>query len=550
MCAQYSKQAIYTYHVNKRTLTCLNDNKENYGEVRDIPLDRITIPRRKRQIDDEKVEDIVDSINNVELIQPIIVTPKGKNYELVAGAHRYRAFKLLGRKNIPAITVESDAKKIELIEIDENLIRNELTALERAEHLTRRDELLKELGQRARSGQGRPQKNPAIIAGFKLKTTSDIARETGRSVRSVQTDIQIYKNIDDGVKRKIRGTPLANIKTELFYLSQLDKLVQLAVVEKIICGEAKKVKKAAAIVMREMRLQGYIHPKFDSDNIEPNKLYCIDCRKGFELMDDKTVDVILTSPPYNIGADYREYDDSKPRDEYLGFMDEVAKGICRVLRDDGSLYLVLGFPLTQPLLDIEVVNVFLRYFVLQNRIIWAKSVYLESDDVQALPVGHFKPTGSNKYHYNAFESIYHFTKHGDVEIDKLGTGVPYADKTNITRDGRIGPDIHDRGNVWFLPYDTVRMSKIHPATFPVKLAELCIRDHGIRNGMLVLDPFIGIGTTALACKSLGVQYIGFDTDQAYIAKAIESLKKIKSITDGLESNYGDADRYNSQESTL
>jgi site-specific DNA-methyltransferase (adenine-specific) len=177
-------------------------------------------------------------------------------------------------------------------------------------------------------------------------------------------------------------------------------------------------------------------------------------------------------------------------------------------------------------------------------------VYLESDDVQTLPVGHFKPTGSDKYHFNAFETIYHFTKNGDVDIDKVGTGVPYADKSNITRNGRKGPDIRDRGNVWFLPYDTVRMSKIHPATFPIKLAELCIKDHGIRNGMLVIDPFIGIGTTALACKSLGAQYIGFDTDQAYIAKGVESLKKITPMI-VLESNHSvDVDECKGRISTL
>ena len=90
------------------------------------------------------------------------------------------------------------------------------------------------------------------------------------------------------------------------------------------------------------------------------------------------------------------------------------------------------------------------------------------------------------------------------------------DKTNVKRwAGNGGADLHDRGNVWFIPYETVRSAKDHPSAFPVKLPEMCIKDAGLEYINLVVDPFMGIGTTGQACINLGVDYIGFEIDPKY-----------------------------------
>ena len=264
-----------------------------------------------------------------------------------------------------------------------------------------------------------------------------------------------------------------------------------------------------------------------------NEIYCIDCIEGMKTLDPQSIDIIVTSPPYNIGIEYNSYSDEKPRDEYLKWMGDVAKESKRVLKNNGSFFLNIGGTLKDPWVPIDVALEFRCYCELQNTIHWIKSIAIPKEDVGNYPnvkddiaVGHYKPINSKRYHHDCHEYIWHFTKNGDVELDKIGVGVPYQDKTNITRwKGANGSDKRDRGNTWFIPYETIRESRPHPSTFPIKLPEMCIKDHGIDNSIIVLDPFMGIGNTAIACLKLGVKYIGFEIDKQYIEIAKERIKK-------------------------
>jgi len=83
-----------------------------------------------------------------------------------------------------------------------------------------------------------------------------------------------------------------------------------------------------------------------------------------------------------------------------------------------------------------------------------------------------------------------------------------------------------RGSAWYIPYKTVKSQKSHPAAFPVALPEMCIKFHGIKKTKLVLDPFMGIGSTALSAVRQGVNYIGFEIDKNYTNEA-ERLIKIE-----------------------
>ena len=119
--------------------------------------------------------------------------------------------------------------------------------------------------------------------------------------------------------------------------------------------------------------------------------------------------------------------------------------------------------------------------------------------------------------------IFHFTKQGKVDLDKLGIGVPYQDKSNIGRWKAAKKDLRERGNAWFIPYKTIRESRPHPTVFPEKLPELCVKLHGFNENTLVLDPFMGIGNTALACLKLGINFLGFEIDNSYVEIAKERL---------------------------
>ena len=182
-----------------------------------------------------------------------------------------------------------------------------------------------------------------------------------------------------------------------------------------------------------------------------------------------------------------------------------------------------------------VAEEFREFFKLQNVIHWIKSIAIPKEDVGNYPnitgdiaVGHYKPTHGNRYLHNSHEYIFHFTKKGNVELDLLAIGVPYQDKSNVDRWKREKKDLRSRGNTWFIPYETIRdrvTQRPHPSTFPVKLPEMCIKLHGVSKTRLVLDPFMGIGSTAVACKRLGVPCVGFEIDQTYLDVARDRLLK-------------------------
>ncbi len=263
-----------------------------------------------------------------------------------------------------------------------------------------------------------------------------------------------------------------------------------------------------------------------------NTIHCIDCLQGFRRIRPKTVDVIVTSPPYNIGKQYRTYYDVRPRDNYLSWLERVAKASTAVLKDEGSFFLNVGGKPSDLWVALDIAQRFRTYYVLQNTIHWVKSIAIPKQDVGKYPtitddiaVGHYQPVNSTRYLSNCQEYIFHFTKRGDVAIDQLAIGVKYQDKTNIGRWKTAVKDLRGRGNTWFIPYETIQNARTHPTMFPVKLPEMCIRLHGVRDDLLVLDPFMGAGSTALACQKLGVDYIGFEIDKAYVAIANKALSE-------------------------
>ncbi|MDG6223503.1 MAG: site-specific DNA-methyltransferase [Candidatus Bathyarchaeota archaeon] len=259
---------------------------------------------------------------------------------------------------------------------------------------------------------------------------------------------------------------------------------------------------------------------------EKNQVYLLDCMEGMQrFVEDGEVDVIVTSPPYNLGIRYNSYDDSCSREEYLTWMVSFAKECKRVLSDSGSFFLNIGYKSKDPWVAWEVAFRFRKHFVLQNVIHWIKSIALPKDDTGNYPnilgdiaVGHFKPVNSTRFVNRCHEYIFQFTKNGNVEVDKLSVGVPYQDKTNIGRWKNATTDLRDRGDTWFIPYETIwsrKKQRPHPSSFPPKLPMMCIKLHGLEKTKLVLDPFIGIGNTAIACLRLGVDFIGFEMDKKY-----------------------------------
>lgn len=246
-----------------------------------------------------------------------------------------------------------------------------------------------------------------------------------------------------------------------------------------------------------------------------------DCLKLLATLPSDSIDVVVTSPPYNIGIAYNSYADRRPRGEYLDWLAKIGVELARVLMPNGSFFLNVGGTGSDPWITMDVAGAFRDLFVLQNHIVWVKSVSLGDDTA-----GHFKPITSKRFLNNNHEAVFHFTKTGKVEVDRLAIGVPYKDKSNIARWKHAKADKRCAGNTWFIPYETVR-SKVqkfdHPAGFPVGLPDRCIRLHGVANA-LVLDPFLGAGTTLVAAERLECEGIGFELDPDYARAAVARLR--------------------------
>jgi site-specific DNA-methyltransferase (adenine-specific) len=267
-----------------------------------------------------------------------------------------------------------------------------------------------------------------------------------------------------------------------------------------------------------------------------------DCITGMSRLAAASVDLVVTSPPYNLGISYGKYSDRQDRRSYLGWCGEWAEQICRVLKSNGSFFLNIGAAPSNPMLPHEIVMKLREFFVLQNTIHWIKSISIdphlnplpgqgEADAGRRVRVeggprtfGHFKPINSPRFLNDCHEYVFHFTKSGRVELNRLALGVPYQDKSNIARWSHTsGKDLRCRGNTWFVPYETIQSrekERPHPATFPVQLAEWCIKLHGALRVRTMLDPFLGIGNSAVAAQRCGVKrFLGFEIDEAYLAEA-------------------------------
>ncbi|MCX5785725.1 MAG: site-specific DNA-methyltransferase [Elusimicrobia bacterium] len=279
-----------------------------------------------------------------------------------------------------------------------------------------------------------------------------------------------------------------------------------------------------------------------------NLIYEKDCLVFMDELPGESLDVIVTSPPYNLHKKYSKYKDNKENGEYVAWMGLVAEKSKRVLKDDGSFFLnIVGSP-SEPWVPFDVAKEFSKYFKLQNTIHWVKAIALPKESTETksnsnglngdISLGHFKPINTPKYLNQCHEYIFHFTKNGTVELDKLAIGVPYQHESNRTR-WKTKSNKRDRGNIWFVRYENKQGAFtpiVHPAVFPEKIPYLCVKLHGIAPEMIVYDPFMGIGTTALACLRLGVSFLGTEIDPRYVKEAEKAIFKRKQDLLILKSN--------------
>ena len=264
------------------------------------------------------------------------------------------------------------------------------------------------------------------------------------------------------------------------------------------------------------------------------RFYLGDCLEVLRSLTPGSISVIVTSPPYNLGVRYRSYDDTVPRDRYLDWTGTWIKAAARALDPAGSLFLNVGAKPTDPWTALDVAQAARRHLALQNTIHWIKSIAIDKDAAGAgagltkdLNVGHYKPINSDRFLNDCHEFIFHFTPKARTPLDRTAIGVAYQDQSNVTRWRAAAGNRRCRGNTWFIPYETIQnrdKDRPHPATFPPRVPEYCVRLHGLKRTTLLLDPFLGLGNSAIAAAHLGIDFIGVEIDKHYLGEAVARVK--------------------------
>lgn len=227
-----------------------------------------------------------------------------------------------------------------------------------------------------------------------------------------------------------------------------------------------------------------------------NCIFNEDCLTTMSKMDDGSVDLIVTSPPYNLGNTtggglrsdsfwntslkdgYDNHDDTMPHAEYVAWQRKCLAEMMRVLRNDGAIFYNHKWRVQDGILqdraDITA------GFPVRQVIIWNRA-------------GGFN--WNNSYYLPTYEVIYLIAKPGFRLVDG-------ANKMT---------------DVWRIPQDK---GGEHPASFPIQIPYRCIKSTTART---VYDPFMGSGTTAAAAKSLGRSYIGSEISPKYCELAASRL---------------------------
>lgn len=253
--------------------------------------------------------------------------------------------------------------------------------------------------------------------------------------------------------------------------------------------------------------------------LELNKVYNEDCLLGFQKLEDNSIDCIWTDPPFNVGYKYNKYKDRLEREDYKNFMGRVMLQCYRVLKEGKFLFVKQTYRNLDLMIDI-------RYnFKLHNLIVWKnsntdqpKNNYKTQYEVILMFLKGKEPDYFNP-NFETKKTVLPFEAGGGINLNGKLTNL-WLDIPNLYAGAIIHPEAVIKEGT---------KSKAHPAQHPKQLVKRCI-GFVTKENDIVLDCFIGSGTTAVACKELNRNFIGFEIDKTYCQIAEERLKQ-QIITD-------------------
>ena len=452
------------------------------GEIKEVGIDSIKPSKTlMRRIDDTKVKQLADSIAMFGLRHPITLS---EDNFLISGNHRLAAIKSLGKKTIRAEIVPVTGVLARILMVEENLIRADLTSLEQAEYLEEHNRLLIELGQRAESGKPvTKQKDRARGDAPTQKTTKEIAKEMGMAERTLQEKLQIATSIDEEVRNMIRGTDVADNKSELIRLAKVEDIDdQKLIAEMIVSGKAKTVKEAVSTVMKDKQRKEFADLTLEVRKLPDTvKLYCRDFFEAEgdpDFMKHNSIDAIITDIPY--------VDDWKENiAPFLGIAADI-------LKPGGFLISYVG--------HIRLPEFFAG--IAETQIDGGK--VSKNNKLEFFWMNALEHTGSiTAVHSRSVQCGYKPV----VIAFKPPMKKPYQYFNDLMKGSGKSKDHHE----WEQSVDEL----------------IPIFDAFTKPGDVVLDPFFGSGTTAVAAKMTARKFVGYDIVQENVDIATKRILELE-----------------------
>ena len=231
-----------------------------------------------------------------------------------------------------------------------------------------------------------------------------------------------------------------------------------------------------------------------------NKIICGDALEELRKLPKNSINLVITSPPYNkhsadrkhsptdswnkANISYGEFKDDLPEGEYQHQQIKIIKECLRILKDDGSIF----YNHKPRIVNHRVIfpHEWLMEFNIRQMIIWDRGSSPSLDPIRFMPIT---------------EYIFWITK--------------------LTDTPKFNPKAFQYKEIWRINPES---NNVHPAPFPKEIPARCINACS-NKGDIVLDPFLGSGTTALAAKFLGRNYIGIEKNPEYVKIAEDRLRQ-------------------------
>lgn len=254
--------------------------------------------------------------------------------------------------------------------------------------------------------------------------------------------------------------------------------------------------------------------------LELNQIHQMDCIEGMKNLESDSIDLIVTSPPYNLSIAYDSYEDTMPYEQYLEWVEGWIQESLRVLKHGGRI--CVNIPMESNLggkkyIMNDYINIFERLGYVRN----SMAIWNKQNLTSRTAWGSWKsPSCPNII--NPIEVILIYSK---------GTRKKEGKKENIdiTRDEFVEYSL----GVWNFHSESAKRIG-HPAPFPKELPYRCMKMFSYK-GDVVLDPFMGSGTTAVVAKENGRDFIGFDLSTDYIEIANKRIGEVITfINEGVE----------------